>query len=318
MEIVQRTWDELDILEMAELTASVYKMEGRGDYTIEQIERYLRNLNEKFPFEIAMLAVESGRTVGWIGLERKTENIGEIGRWHPYVGEFSNREGVALQLIEEVMKYATVHGMKRLEIGFSEISDSNMKAYENRYSWFGSLGWNLVEDTYFMTVDSLQDIPDLAIPEEFQLRPLLEIDDDELYKCHHAAFTTSKAREFYDLTDEEKKQHFDKLYNRSQEINSDASYVFMHGENLASILLVVSRHDEEHITVVAVHPDFRGRGLAKALLSLSIKELRRQGSQNLSIGVDVVNTPAINLYKKYGFQVTSRLSFHSWKANPSY
>ncbi len=315
MKIIQQTWDELDILAIAELTAAVYKIEGRGDYTLEQVERYLRNMNVRFPIEVAMLATDNGRIAGWIGLERKTENIGEIGRWHPFVGEFADRDNIAKQLIEEVMKYAPMHNMQRLEISFDETFDSNVKAFENRCSWFRSLGWRLVEDTYFMELDSLKDSSEFAIPDGFQLRPLLEIDHDELYKCHHAAFTTSEAREFYDLTSEEKRQHFEKLYDRSQNINPDASFVLTYEENVVSIVLVVSRDDEEHITIVAVHPDFRGRGLAKALLSASIKELRKQGTQNLSIGVDTVNTPAIKLYKKYGFQVTSRLSFYSWRAS---
>jgi ribosomal protein S18 acetylase RimI-like enzyme len=212
------------------------------------------------------------------------------------------------------MRYASAHDMQRLEIGFGEISDTTIKAYENRCSWLGSLGWDLVEDTNFMTVDSLQDIPDSAVPEGFKLQPLLQIDDDELYKCHYAAFTTSKAREFYGLTDEEKKQHFDNLYDRTQEINSDASWVLKHGEKLASILLVISRENEEYISVIAVHPDFRGKGLAKTMLSASMKKLRDNGVKNISIGVDTFNTPAIQLYQKYGFQATSRLSFHAWKA----
>jgi len=315
VKIIQRTWDQLDITDLAELTALVYRIEGRGDYTKEQVERYLRNMNTRFPIEVAMIAVDNDRIVGWIGLERKTENIGEIGRWHPFVGEFSDRESIAKQLIGEVMKYAPNHEMKRLEISFDETSDSNAIAFGNRCSWFRSLGWRLVEDTYFMTLESLQDSPDFVIPKGFELRSLLEMNNDELYKCHHAAFITSEAREFYDLTSEEKLQHFEKLYDRSQSINSDASMVLMHGKDVASIVLVVSRDNEEHITVVAVHPDFRGRGLAKALLSASIKELRKQGTQNLSIGVDTVNSPAIKLYNKYGFHVTSRLSFYSWKVS---
>ena len=85
-------------------------------------------------------------------------------------------------------------------------------------------------------------------------------------------------------------------------------------DEIASMLLVVSRENEEHIAIVAVHPDYRGQGLAKAALTAGIQEIRKQGSNNISIGVDTVNKPAVQLYKKYGFKVRSRLSFHSWKA----
>ena len=83
-------------------------------------------------------------------------------------------------------------------------------------------------------------------------------------------------------------------------------------DDIASILLVISREDEEYISIVAVHPNYRGKGLAKALLTAGIQKMREQEATYISIGVDVVNTPAVSLYRKFGFEVKSRLSFHSW------
>ncbi|MCK4567281.1 MAG: GNAT family N-acetyltransferase [Candidatus Thorarchaeota archaeon] len=313
VDIVHRRWEDLDITSLAYLTRSVYKSEGNGDYTLEQVERYLRNMNERFPLDAIFLAVKEGTMVGWTGVQRKTESIGELGRWYPFVSDTPDRNEIAKLLISEVMGYAIENGMKRLEISF-EISDENIQAYNLRCSWFGSFNWDLVEDSYYMNKDTSKKIPTANIPEGFHLHPLLEIDDDTLYKCHYAAFTNSEAREFYDLTEVEKRQHFDKLYDRFQSINSKASVVLKHGDEIASMLLVVSRDDEEHIAIVAVHPDYRGQGLAKAVLTIGIQEVRKQGMNNISIGVDVVNTPAVQLYTKFGFKIVSRLSFHSWKA----
>ena len=315
MDIVLRRWENLDITSLANLTRSVYKSEGNGEYTLEQVERHLRNMNERFPLEVTFLAIKEGTMVGLIGVERKTESIGELGRWYPFVVDIPDRNEIAKLLISEVMGYANENGMKRLEISF-EISDENIEAYNDRCSWFRSFNWGLVEDTYYMNKEASEKIPEANIPEGFHLHPLLEIDDDTLYKCHYAAFTNSEAREFYDLTEDEKRQHFDKLYDRTQPINSKASVVLKHGDEIVSMLLVVSREDEEYIAIVAVHPDYRGHGLARALLTAGIQEVRKQGAKNISIGVDTVNKPAVQLYKKYGFQVTSRLSFHSWKAEP--
>jgi ribosomal protein S18 acetylase RimI-like enzyme len=71
--------------------------------------------------------------------------------------------------------------------------------------------------------------------------------------------------------------------------------VLKYEDVIAGILLVISRETEEHISVVAVHPSYRGNGLAKALLTKGIKELQSMGTETISIGVDVVNTPAIEL-----------------------
>lgn len=313
VDIIQHQWEDLDLNALANLTKSVFKLEGRGDYTLEQFESYLRNMNERFPQEVAFLAIKEGSIVGWIGVERKTESIGELGRWFPFVIDIPDRNEIAKLLISEVLSYAIENGMKRLEISF-DISDENIDAYNERCSWFGSLNWGLVEDTYYMNMDTSEKIPEASIPEGFHLQQLLEIDDDTLYKCHYAAFTNSEAREFHDFTEDEKRQHFDKLYDRTQPINSKASVVLKHGDEITSMLLVVSREDEEHIAIVAVHPDYRGQGLAKAVLTAGIQEVRKQGANLVSIGVDTVNKPAVQLYKKYGFNVRSRLAFHSWKA----
>jgi len=316
VDIVQRQWEELDLIALANLTKSVFKLEGRGDYTLEQIEHHLRIMNERFPLETIFLAVKEGTSVGWIGVERKTESIGELGRWYPVVLDIPDRNEIAKLLISEVMGYASENGMKRLEISF-EISDENMEAYSDRCSWFGSFDWGLVEDSYYMDKDASEKIPEVSIPEGFQIHSLLEIEEDTLYKCHYAAFTNSQAREFYDLTEDEKRQQFDKLYDRQQPINDEASVVLKHEEEIVSILLVVSRDDEEHIAIVAVHPDFRGQGLAKAILTAGIQEMRTQGVETISIGVDAVNTPAVQLYMKFGFEINSRLSFYSWSVNGS-
>ena len=64
-DIVHHRWEDLDITSLATLTRSVYMSEGRGDYTLEQIERHLRNMNERFPLEAIFLAIKEGRNVGW-------------------------------------------------------------------------------------------------------------------------------------------------------------------------------------------------------------------------------------------------------------
>ena len=312
VEIVQCKWEQIDLEALATLTRSAFNFEGRGEYSQEQIERHLRTLQERFPFEAVFVATRDEIIVGWTGVERQTENIGEIGRWHPYVANIPERDTIAESLIAEVLKYAKENGMSRLEISFGDISDDSKEAYNKRCSWFESNNWNLVEDTFFMDKDASTEIPEVGIPDGFSLHPLLENEDDTLYSCHYAAFTNSMAREFYGLSEDEKKQQFNKLYDRTQSINAEASFVLKKGDEIASMLLVVSREDEEYISIVAVHPSYRGKGLAKALLTAGIQKVREQEVTYISIGVDVVNTPAVSLYRKYGFEVKSRLSFHSW------
>lgn len=58
---------------------------------------------------------------------------------------------------------------------------------------------------------------------------------------------------------------------------------------------------EGQITNIAVHPDFRGMGAACKMLEALIEICRSEAVSDMTLEVRVSNTPAIQLYHKYGF-----------------
>ncbi|MDR2157141.1 MAG: ribosomal protein S18-alanine N-acetyltransferase [Clostridiales Family XIII bacterium] len=60
--------------------------------------------------------------------------------------------------------------------------------------------------------------------------------------------------------------------------------------------------DEGHITNVAVHPDWRGQGVATMLLSELLETARRKGAKNFTLEARASNATAIALYEKFGFR----------------
>lgn len=60
--------------------------------------------------------------------------------------------------------------------------------------------------------------------------------------------------------------------------------------------------DEGQITNIAVHPDFRQKGIASALMDEMVKKCSVTDVYTLTLEVRVSNSSAIALYEKYGFE----------------
>jgi ribosomal-protein-alanine acetyltransferase len=52
---------------------------------------------------------------------------------------------------------------------------------------------------------------------------------------------------------------------------------------------------------IAVHPRYRGRGVAQALLDATLSGVQRQGGGALRLMVSTTNAPALRFYRQYGF-----------------
>lgn len=61
--------------------------------------------------------------------------------------------------------------------------------------------------------------------------------------------------------------------------------------------------DEGHILTLAVHPDYRRRGIANVLVGHIIEQLRQRGCMFLYLEVRASNQIAKNLYQSFGFRI---------------
>ena len=58
---------------------------------------------------------------------------------------------------------------------------------------------------------------------------------------------------------------------------------------------------EAHITNIAVHPDYRGRGIGGRLMQEMLNDIEALGHTAATLEVREDNYPAIRLYERYGF-----------------
>jgi ribosomal-protein-alanine N-acetyltransferase len=64
--------------------------------------------------------------------------------------------------------------------------------------------------------------------------------------------------------------------------------------------------DEAHISTIAVHPQWRSKGLGELVLLSLLEQGSRRGMKNATLEVRVSNEVAQGLYRKLGFEVAGR------------
>jgi ribosomal-protein-alanine N-acetyltransferase len=68
---------------------------------------------------------------------------------------------------------------------------------------------------------------------------------------------------------------------------------------------IIYWHIREDVQVnnIAVHPDFRGKGIGEALMRHVIDKVRKNGATFMALEVRLSNAAAVTLYKKLGFDI---------------
>lgn len=64
--------------------------------------------------------------------------------------------------------------------------------------------------------------------------------------------------------------------------------------------------EEAHITILAVHPEYHGQGLGKALLYVLLQTAVDLGLERATLEVRDSNQVAISLYQKFGFKTAGK------------
>jgi ribosomal-protein-alanine N-acetyltransferase len=94
----------------------------------------------------------------------------------------------------------------------------------------------------------------------------------------------------------------------ASELTNDLSVwmVALEGDTVVGYIGSQTAGGETDMMNVAVHPDYRRRGIAQILIEMLIPELQRRCSTSLSLEVRASNEPARLLYEKLGFVEVGR------------
>ena len=99
----------------------------------------------------------------------------------------------------------------------------------------------------------------------------------------------------------------------ASELENKLAYwlVAMEGETVAGYIGSQTVMEETDMMNVAVHPDYRRKGVAEALVTALVEALKERGSHCLTLEVRASNEPAKALYEKLVFsQIGKRPNYY--------
>ena len=290
LQIHNFSWSDLDAL--AELLfASSEDSSLDKKFAVEQLERSYRKPG-LVPERDCFLAWSGSKLAGYYFLiEEKAISRGILeGTVHP---EFRNH-GIGKELIKNALAQArSMH----YEVLHANIS-SNEQAIRKLLL---SNGFKQVKELLHMHQDYAKSMA-VEPSTNYRIRTMNSIEVEKLTILQNAAFVdswgfcpNSVEQVTYSLND-----LFPGLINTS---------VFLEFKEVpVAYIWVRQTSTKRHgcIDMVGVHPEFRGKGLAKIITASGINYLCANGMPSISISVLDDNTPAVRTYEGLGFEVRER------------
>ncbi|QDY76049.1 GNAT family N-acetyltransferase [Streptomyces qinzhouensis] len=85
-----------------------------------------------------------------------------------------------------------------------------------------------------------------------------------------------------------------------------AGRVFVTGDPVRGVIVLVPRDDHLFLESIAVHPDAKGTGLGRVLLELAESRARELGLKEIRLYTNALMWENQNLYARYGYEMTER------------
>lgn len=280
--------------------------DGIGHYaTAAEMENYYSKLPEFSPKEDAFMAFLGDQPVGWVSLQPRQETKGDLILRHHVTLIAEGREpGIRAALIDRIEQRAAAR--------LASMSGDQTVWLEASFSAKQQLAIELIEDKgyhptrYFFFMNRLLTVPieDHPMPAGFQQRPITEADYRPIWDAHNQAFSEHWG---HAKTSEE---HYN-MFMEDPLTDPSLWQVAWDGEQVAGMVLnFLDRTENEALNKqrgytedIAVLKPYRGQGLAKALITRSMRMFKEMGMAETVLSVDTENpSGALQLYQGLGYQ----------------
>ena len=307
--------EQINIPELVEFTMEAQEQldeQLRVGKTKDEVEKYIRGAF-KAPIFHYIFARRLGKLVGMAGCFAFTESMVYLDGWNPLVLLGEDYEEIFKLLVTESIKHTQTIGRTRLEIFLMELTDDIRTTYDRVRTLYESAGMRRGNEWSHMVCDlTSSTLKEPQIPEGFTLKPLIEVDNEEIWPSYNATFLASGDQRYLDQTEDQRRENFDDFFDRSKPIEEDASLLLYSGDLIVGFMKINLYSIGGFINGVGTHPDFRRRGLARLLMTSSIVRAAQNGMKELILEVDITNRQAIALYEQLGFKKMKGSISHVW------
>ncbi|MFW9803188.1 MAG: GNAT family N-acetyltransferase [Candidatus Thorarchaeota archaeon] len=252
--------------------------------------------------------------LGWLSLYTGFARMVFIGEWHPEVLPSDSYGVVARKLIREAKKATRRMGKERLEVQFNKIT-SRIRPLLYRYEgWYKEERFRYATEETYMEAAITGNMPEFEESDGITVQRISEISNEDLFEPFFDSFLDSKDGLFLSLTKDQQIDSFNYWFSRTRQFVDDATLCVMDNDRVTGFIVVREEEGKAHIGPIGVHPRHRGKGIARNLLARSMDSIRRQGFKKVALEMDILNTPAMNLYNQFGFQSIHNSVYYYWNA----
>ena len=269
-----------------------------------EMENYYSKLPEFSPLEDAFIAWVDGEALGWVSLQPRRESKGDmILRHYVALKDEWRGQGIRALLLEKIEARAAER-VKRIPPAQVTWLEASMNQSQSRaIALLEEKGYQPTRYFFFMTRSLEEPIEDHPLPADFHQRAVTEDDLRPIWDAHQQAFSEHWG---HSVTTEE---HF-QMFLEDPLTDPSLWQIAWHGDEVAGMVLNFLDADENeamgrqrgYTENIAVAKPFRQRGLAKALITKSMRMFIEMGMTEAALSVDTENpSGALNLYQGLGY-----------------
>jgi len=176
----------------------------------------------------------------------------------------------------------------------ADAGSSNASARE----FFEARGYDLIRHFWTMGIDLDVETPEPEWPDGIRLERAQRGEERAVHAASEEAFADHWEHHPTPYED------WAEWHVKSESYDPSTWLLAKHGDEIAGISLLFLEANEGWIGILGVRPAWRRRGLGRALLLESFREIRDRGKPRARLGVDAANpTGATRLYETAGMRV---------------